>query len=399
MCVPQRGSGATGRRASRGGPRFPGAELTFSRTSARFSGRSSPAEAADRTSPPSRRGATHRVASRSRRHGAAAPTAAAIPGVDSTFSRPCGRFCGRAESGQSPKRDVCIPQRRRGTAGRSASRGGPIFPGADSTFSRRCAGFSGRSSPAEAADRTFPPSCRGATQGVASRSGLGQAAAPTSADIPGAESTFSRTSGRFSGRSSPAEAADRTSPPSCRGATQRVASRSGLWQAAAPTSAAIPGAESTFSRLCARFSGRSSPAEAADRTVPASCRGATQRVASRSRLHKAAAFELAEASCGRLGARSGANGSRSNVSSFATRRSVGGGAGAGGGVALRQADTGGVLVLPNSTEQKQNTLSSVRQDIVAFPAGRLGEARALRGQGLSAGGVRRRAVVRNSAVS
>ena len=33
---------------------------------------------------------------------------------NSTFSRPCGRFCGRAESGQSPKRDACIPQRRSG---------------------------------------------------------------------------------------------------------------------------------------------------------------------------------------------------------------------------------------------------------------------------------------------
>ena len=91
------------------------------------------------------------------------------------------------------------------------------------------------------------------------------------------------------------------------------------------------------------ISGRSSPAEAADRTSPPSCRGATQRVASRSRLHKAAAFELPEASFDRLGKRSGASWSRLPVSSRAARGSVGGGAGASGGAALRQADTGGVL--------------------------------------------------------
>ena len=54
----------------------------------------------------------------------------------------------------------------------------------------------------------------------------------------------------------------RTSPPSCRGATQRVAWRSGLGQAAASTAVAIPGADSTFG-----LSGRSSPAEAADRPL------------------------------------------------------------------------------------------------------------------------------------
>ena len=86
-------------RASRGGSRFPGADLTFSRLCARFSGRLSPAEAADGPFPPSCRGATRRVASRSRPHEAAA-TAAPIPGADSTFSRPCARFFGRAESGQ-----------------------------------------------------------------------------------------------------------------------------------------------------------------------------------------------------------------------------------------------------------------------------------------------------------
>ena len=369
---------------------IPGAESTFSRTSARFSGRSSPAEAADRTSPPSPpscRGATQRVASRSGLGQAAASTSVAIPGADSTFSRTSARF-------------------------------------------------SGRSSPAEAADRTTPPSCRGATQRVASRSGLGQAATQTAAAIPGAESTFSRASARFSGRSSPAEAADRTSPPSCRGATQRVASRSGLGQAAASTAVAIPGAESTFSRTSARFSGRSSPAEAADRTSPPSCRGATQRVASRSGLGQAAAstsvaipgaeFNLfkdfrpifqALVACrsggpnlSRPHAEERRSASRPEAGSIRRRRSnlrkppsTGSGRGrerAGptrmsriwrraaplaearrGGAASRQADTGGVLVLPGLREQKQNTLSPTWQDIVGFFRRPLGEAPAIRARG------------------
>ena len=157
----------------------------------------------------------------------------------------------------------------------------PNFPGARHLPKRRTEPL-----------RTSPPSCRGATQRVAWRSGLGQAAASTSVAIPGADSTFSRTSTRFSGRSSPAEAADAPSRPSCRGATQRVAWRSGLGQAAPSTAVAIPGAESTFSRTSARFSGRSSPAEAADRTSPHLSAlmprsDATRRVAKRARAGSA----------------------------------------------------------------------------------------------------------------
>ncbi len=150
---------------------------------------------------------------------------------------------------------------------------------------------------------------------------------------------------------------------------------------------------STFSRTSARFSGRSSPAETADRTVPPSCRGAMQRVASRSRLDQAAAFELAGASCDRLGARSRASWSHSKVSNFATRGSVGGCTG--GGAALRQADTGGVLVVDVVRTKAEHNFFHMARHCWIFPAapGRgAGHSR----QGTAAAG---RGVVRDSAVS
>ena len=85
----------------------------------------------------------------------------------------------------------------------------------------------------------------------------------------------------------------------------------------------------------------------------------------------------------------GSEWSRSNVSNFATRRSVGGGASAGGGAALRQADTGRRSCVAGSAEQKQNILSSTWQDIVGFFRRPLGEAPAIR-----AGGRRRRGASR-----
>ncbi len=58
------------------------------------------------------------------------------------------------------------------------------------------------------------------------------------------------------GRLSAREAASGSAPPSGRGAPRRVASPSPLDRAAAAAAAAIPGAESTFSRRCDRFSER-----------------------------------------------------------------------------------------------------------------------------------------------
>ena len=120
-------------------------------------------------------------------------------------------FSGEPRAAKSPGRDVCIPQRRSGEAGRSVSPGGPRFAGADSTFSMLCGRFSGPETPAEAADRPFPPWCRGATHRVASRS-RHEAAAPTA--IPGADSTFSRPCARFCGRLSLPSRAAKTRPSS-----------------------------------------------------------------------------------------------------------------------------------------------------------------------------------------
>ena len=208
--TPKRGRG---RRASRGGPRFPGAEFNlFKDFPPDFPGaRRLPKR---RTEPLRPHAEERRIASRLEAgSGMGRRSRLRQPGRGFNLFkglRPILRALiacreRRPNSARGRGCDASLATPKRGRLGGSSAPRRPVFPGADSTFSRLCARFSGRSSPAEAADRTFPPSCRGATQRVASRSGLGQAAAPTSVAIPGAESTFSRTSARFSGRSSPAK--------------------------------------------------------------------------------------------------------------------------------------------------------------------------------------------------
>ncbi len=152
----------------------------------------------------------------------AAPAERPIPGADSILSGRCAKFSGRS-SPAGAERSLSRSRERAGVRARFPSSGpsghllpqageGTSCPGADSIFSRRCAGFSGRSAPA-GAERSLSRSRERA--GVRARfpssgpSGhlLPQAGEGTSCS--GADLTFSRPCGGFSGRSSRARVAER----------------------------------------------------------------------------------------------------------------------------------------------------------------------------------------------
>ncbi len=231
-CTLRSDPGARRRPASFGDrPEIPGAESMFSRLCGRFSGRLDRPDRPRRQGPskrtpldPGRRGSALRGGPRPRRQAVRfGDRLGKIPGADSMFSRACGRFSGRSQQPgghrrQDPARRTPSPQGRPAWASRGDARprrrharfGHPPggIPGAESMFSRPCSRFCGRPQRPDG-HRSHDPSKRTPSSQGCPASALRGDVRPgrrparfgdRAGEIPGADSMFSKTCGRFSGR-------------------------------------------------------------------------------------------------------------------------------------------------------------------------------------------------------
>ena len=134
------------------------------------------------------------------------PGGAENPGAKSSISMPCGKFSGRPSAPAVPA--PLRAWRRRGVALAAARRarrlaGDAENPSAKSSISMPCGKFSGR-----AAARAVPaPLCAGRRRGLALAAVRRERRLPGGAENPGAKSSISMPCGRFSGRSGDASRA------------------------------------------------------------------------------------------------------------------------------------------------------------------------------------------------